>query len=260
MAGGHILASYEGYRQKPPGALLNQRHTGRRTRAAGARLGRRHLRAQRPIPCITASRRLLPFEAVYRHDPSSRATNQVFFKPVSSDFDPAPYDLKQVFYPLEGRHEHPDVPRGQARTHNLMATTQPFSTPTGASTSPITPHAITQCCRSVAGVGRNLCLRQPARRRHYGQMWHEAGMLGHKQNVFDDFAWAAKYLIAQNDTSPGAWASRAIPTAACSLAPASPSHPELFGALKAGGRRAGHAPLPALLRRRALGSRIRRLG
>ena len=28
----------------------------------------------------------------------------------------------------------------------------------------------------------------------YGDVWHEQGMLLNKQNVFDDFAYAAKYL------------------------------------------------------------------
>ncbi len=35
----------------------------------------------------------------------------------------------------------------------------------------------------------------------FGEAWHEAGMLHKKQNVFDDFAWAAKHLIAKGYTT-----------------------------------------------------------
>jgi prolyl oligopeptidase len=36
----------------------------------------------------------------------------------------------------------------------------------------------------------------------YGDSWHKGGMLGNKQNVFDDFVSAADYLIQNKYTNP----------------------------------------------------------
>lgn len=35
----------------------------------------------------------------------------------------------------------------------------------------------------------------------YGEEWHTAGTLGRKQNVFDDFMYAAKHLTAEGYTT-----------------------------------------------------------
>ena len=37
--------------------------------------------------------------------------------------------------------------------------------------------------------------------REYGETWHKGGMLGNKQNVFDDFHAAAKYLVDNKYTT-----------------------------------------------------------
>ena len=49
-----------------------------------------------------------------------------------------------------------------------------------------------------------------------GEEWHRAGMLDHKQNVFDDFHAAAEALIRRRvDHARSSWPSPAGPTAAC---------------------------------------------
>ena len=51
----------------------------------------------------------------------------------------------------------------------------------------------------------------------YGDDWHEAGMLFNKQNVFDDFAYAAKFLHQQNIGRQAQLQFRVVQTVACWL-------------------------------------------
>jgi len=62
----------------------------------------------------------------------------------------------------------------------------------------------------------------------YGEEWHSAGNLTHKQNVFDDFLACAQYLIDQKYTSPAHLAIMGAATEACSWAPPSRNVPICF--------------------------------
>jgi len=62
----------------------------------------------------------------------------------------------------------------------------------------------------------------------YGDKWHEEGMLLNKQNVFDDFAYAAKYLHSLNIGSPETTASMGGSNGGLLVAATMLQYPELF--------------------------------
>jgi prolyl oligopeptidase len=65
----------------------------------------------------------------------------------------------------------------------------------------------------------------------YGEEWHKAGMREHKQNVFDDFAAAAEWLIANQYTRPDKLAISGGSNGGLLMGAAVTQHPELFRAV-----------------------------
>ena len=68
----------------------------------------------------------------------------------------------------------------------------------------------------------------------FGEEWHRAGMLGHKQNVFGDFIAAAEWLIQNQYTRPSRLAIRGNSNGGLLVGTALTQRPELFGAVLCG--------------------------
>ena len=65
----------------------------------------------------------------------------------------------------------------------------------------------------------------------YGDEWHRSGMLTKKQNVFDDFAAAAQWLIDHRYTNPSRLAIEGGSNGGLLMGAALTQHPELFRAV-----------------------------
>jgi prolyl oligopeptidase len=68
----------------------------------------------------------------------------------------------------------------------------------------------------------------------YGEAWHKAGMLGNKQNVFDDFIGAAEFLVTEKYTTPAHLGIRGGSNGGLLTGAALTQRPDLFSAVIVG--------------------------
>jgi prolyl oligopeptidase len=169
-------------------------------------------------------------ESVYRYDIGSGKT-ETFFKP-DVDFAPSQYDVKQVFYPSKDGTQIPmfivakkDV-KLDGENPTILYAYGGFNITLTPRFSPVLPVWL-----ELGGVYAVANLRGGGT---YGGAWHKAGKFGNKQNVFDDFAWAAKYLIAEKYTSPRRLGIQGYSNGGLLVGASITQHPELFGAAYAG--------------------------
>lgn len=145
------------------------------------------------------------------------------------DFDPSPYETRQVFYHSK---DGTSVPMFITHKKGLVLDANNPTLLYGYGGFAITLKPSFSVSRLIwleqGGIYALANLRGGA---EYGEDWHKPGMLDKKQNVFDDFIAAAKWLIDNKYTSPDKLAiiggsNGGLLTAACML-----QQPDLFGAV-----------------------------
>jgi len=167
---------------------------------------------------------------VYRHE-LKKGTTDVFFKP-EVHFDPASYDLQQVFYPSKAGTKVPMFLVAK-RNVKLDGNNPAILYGYGGFDITLTPrfNPMLPVWLELGGIYAVANLRGGGT---YGETWHQAGMLGRKQNVFDDFAWGAKYLIGEKYTSSRRLGIQGYSNGGLLVGASITEHPELFGAAYAG--------------------------
>lgn len=143
-------------------------------------------------------------------------------------FNPDDYETSQVFYPsVDGTKIPMFVVHKKGVEKNGQNPTYLYGY--GGFNISLTPSF------SPALIGlleQGFVFAQPSLRGggEFGEVWHEAGMLKKKQNVFDDFASAARYLVAEKYTSHQKIGIGGGSNGGLLVGASITQHPELFGA------------------------------
>ncbi len=167
---------------------------------------------------------------VYRYDFKTGVSTT--FKQPKVDFDPGAYETRQVFVPSKDGTKVPvflvwkkGLPKDGKRPVYLHAY--------GGFNISITPSFRVDRLQWVE-MGGVYALANLRGGGEYGDPWHKAGMRDKKQNVFDDFAAVARWLVREGWTSPKRLAIGGGSNGGLLVGASITQHPELFGAALAG--------------------------
>jgi len=163
---------------------------------------------------------------IYRYDPAE-GKSSVFRKP-KVDFDPARYETTQVFYHSK---DGTRVPMFLTYKKGIKLDGQ---NPTllyayGGFDISLTPffEVPNLVWLEMGGIYAQPNLRGGG---EYGEDWHLAGTMSHKQNVFDDYIAAAEWLIANKYTSTPKLAINGASNGGLLMGASLTQRPDLFGA------------------------------
>ena len=158
----------------------------------------------------------------------ARGGAELFYE-VQVPVDPAPYTVEQVWYPSkDGTRISMFVIRRKDMAND--GTTPFILTGYGGFQVSMTPSFYAGRFAWLE-KGGGYAIPNLRGGGEYGEEWHKAGMREHKQNVFDDFAAAAEWLIANQYTRPDKLAISGGSNGGLLMGAAVTQRPELFRAV-----------------------------
>jgi len=163
---------------------------------------------------------------IYRYD--MKTGESKVFRKAGVKFDGSQYEVERVFYPSKDGTKVPmflTYKKGLKRDGSNPTLLYGYggfniSTTPGFSASRV-------AWLEMGGVYASACLRGGA---EYGKDWWKGGSRLNKQNTFNDFAWAAKWLIANKYTSTPKLAIQGGSNGGLLVGATLNQHPDLFGA------------------------------
>lgn len=161
---------------------------------------------------------------VYKYDIAS-GKSDLYSKP-EVKFNPEDYETKQVFFNSKDGTRVPiflSYKKGMKKDGNNPVLLYGY----GGFNIPQTPafSVSNLFFMEQGGIFAVVCLRGGS---EYGEAWHKAGMMEHKQNVFDDFIGAAEYLIKDKYTQSAKIAIRGGSNGGLLVGACMTQRPELF--------------------------------
>ncbi|KAI0557945.1 Prolyl oligopeptidase [Gracilaria domingensis] len=121
---------------------------------------------------------------------------RVFRRMDPPGFDPSKYKTRQIFYTSK---DGTKIPMFVIGTRSSLESGSSSDRPCllygyGGFMISLTPAYSARWAAWLEALGGSVAIANLRGGDEYGSEWHEQGILEKKQNVFDDFQWAAKYL------------------------------------------------------------------